>query len=278
MNGGITVTGLTAQEGSGRRIRSLESAAQRRRPGNRRPGHQRPDLITGVERPSLDERRQSHALPSAWPPGGLPVNGLDRRHSRRAAAFGSIGRTARLGVERHRRRTQRSSSSLYVLVLSVILDFATRPFWFLSRLRCSSAATAWPTETMGHWFKDHAKAVLIGLLFAEIGAVFVYFALRRWPDGWWIVAGARVLDGDRSSSSTSRRSCSCRCSTRSSRWRRPLLRDRLTALASKAGTRIMGVYEWTLSDRTKKANAALAGMGQHAAYSSVGHPAGGVFG
>ena len=39
------------------------------------------------------------------------------------------------------------------------------------------------------------------------------------------------------------------------------MRDRLTALASKAGTRIMGVYEWTLSDRTKKANAALTGMG-----------------
>ena len=39
------------------------------------------------------------------------------------------------------------------------------------------------------------------------------------------------------------------------------LTDRLTALASKAGTRIMGVYEWTLSDRTKKANAALTGMG-----------------
>jgi STE24 endopeptidase len=40
-----------------------------------------------------------------------------------------------------------------------------------------------------------------------------------------------------------------------------MLRDRLTALARKAGTRIMGVYEWTLSDRTKKANAALTGMG-----------------
>jgi STE24 endopeptidase len=39
------------------------------------------------------------------------------------------------------------------------------------------------------------------------------------------------------------------------------LRDRLTALASRAGTRVMGVYEWTLSDRTKKANAALTGIG-----------------
>ena len=39
------------------------------------------------------------------------------------------------------------------------------------------------------------------------------------------------------------------------------LRDRLTVLASKTGARIKGVYEWTLSDRTKKANAALTGVG-----------------
>jgi STE24 endopeptidase len=39
------------------------------------------------------------------------------------------------------------------------------------------------------------------------------------------------------------------------------LRDRLTALAAQANTTVMGVYEWTLSDRTKKANAALAGLG-----------------
>ena len=30
------------------------------------------------------------------------------------------------------------------------------------------------------------------------------------------------------------------------------LRDRLTALAASANTTIRGVYEWTLSDRTKK--------------------------
>ena len=28
------------------------------------------------------------------------------------------------------------------------------------------------TETMGHWLKDHVKAVTIGLVFAEIGALF----------------------------------------------------------------------------------------------------------
>ena len=39
VNGGITVTGLESQEASGRRIRSLEVAAQRRGAGNRRPRH-----------------------------------------------------------------------------------------------------------------------------------------------------------------------------------------------------------------------------------------------
>src|SRR5262249_53181041 len=47
---------------------------------------------------------------------------------------------------------------------------------------------------------------------------------------------------------------------------KPLERDtlvkRLVALADRAGARVMGVFEWRLSDRTKKANAALTGIGQ----------------
>ena len=149
--------------------------------------------------------------------------------------------------------------ALYVLVLSLLFDAATLPFsvyrGFLLEQRYGLA-----TETIGHWLKDHAKAVVIGVLFAEAAAVFVYFTLRHWPGSWWVLAGLgyalvtivlvnlapvvllplfftfKPLQKD-------------------------ALRDRLTALASKAGTHVMGVYEWTLSDRTKKANAALAGIG-----------------
>ncbi len=39
------------------------------------------------------------------------------------------------------------------------------------------------------------------------------------------------------------------------------LRDRLTKLGERAGTRVRGVYEWKLSEKSKKANAALTGMG-----------------
>jgi STE24 endopeptidase len=42
---------------------------------------------------------------------------------------------------------------------------------------------------------------------------------------------------------------------------RDSLRDRLLTLADRAGARVLSVLEWRLSDRTKKANAALAGIG-----------------
>ena len=149
--------------------------------------------------------------------------------------------------------------ALYVLTLSLVIDVATLPFSFYRGFQLERRYGL-STETMGHWLKDHAKAVAMGLVFAELGACVVYVALRSWPGAWWAIAGAaysivaivlvsvapvlllplfftfKPLD-------------------------RATLRDRLTALALKAGTRIMGVYEWTLSDRTKKANAALTGMG-----------------
>jgi STE24 endopeptidase len=148
---------------------------------------------------------------------------------------------------------------IYVLALCLLFDAATLPFGlyrgFLLERRYGLA-----TETIGHWLKDHAKSVLIGVLFAEAGAVFVYFTLRHWPGSWWLVAGVgyslvtivlvnlapvvllplfftfKPLQKD-------------------------VLRNRLTELATRAGTRVIGVYEWTLSDRTKKANAALTGIG-----------------
>ena len=149
--------------------------------------------------------------------------------------------------------------AFYVLILSLLFDAATLPFGlyrgFLLERRYGLS-----TETMGHWLKDHAKAVLVGVVFAELGAIFVYFTLRNWPGSWWAIAGvgysfvAIVLV-----------SIAPVVLLPLFFTFKPLekasLRDRLTALASKAGTRIMGVYEWTLSDRTKKANAALTGMG-----------------
>ena len=150
--------------------------------------------------------------------------------------------------------------ALSVLALSVLVDLATLPFslyrGFLLERRYGLS-----TETLAHWLKDHAKAVLIGVLFAEAGAVFVYYALGNWPAAWWVIAGAGY-----SVIAVILTSLAPVVLLPLFFTFRPLekdaLRERLTSLASRAGTRIMGVYEWTLSDRTKKANAALTGIGR----------------
>jgi STE24 endopeptidase len=146
-----------------------------------------------------------------------------------------------------------------VAVLSLFLNLATLPFafykGFLLERRYGLA-----TETMMHWVKDHLKAVGIGLVFGEAGAIFVYYALRHWPATWWIVSGigytliaivlvnlAPVL--------------LLPLFYRFKPLDKADLRDRLTSLAARSNTTIKGVYEWTLSDRTKKANAALTGLG-----------------
>jgi STE24 endopeptidase len=149
--------------------------------------------------------------------------------------------------------------ALYVLALSLVFDGATLPFGFY-RGFLLERRFGLSTETVGHWLKDHAKAVLIGVAFAELGAVFVYNAMRTWPDLWWAIAGAGYAIFAIVLVSIAPVVLLPLFFTF-----RPLekvtLTERLTALSSRAGTRIMGVYEWTLSDRTKKANAALTGLG-----------------
>jgi len=151
------------------------------------------------------------------------------------------------------------SVALYVVVLSIVLDAATLPLSFykgyLLERRYGLA-----TESAGHWVRDHLKAVAIGLLFAEAGATFVYATLRHWPTSWWLISALAY-----SLVILSLVNLAPIVLLPLFYTFRPLektvLRERLTGLAAKANTSVRGVYEWTLSDRTRKANAALTGIG-----------------
>jgi STE24 endopeptidase len=110
------------------------------------------------------------------------------------------------------------------------------------------------------WAWDEIKSFLIGLLLAGIVVELIYGAIRVAPQRWWLIAWAVFMglsvffvqiapvvlfplfykfqpleDED--------------------------LRERLLQLCRRAGTRVRGVYEWKLSAKSKKANAALTGLG-----------------
>jgi STE24 endopeptidase len=110
------------------------------------------------------------------------------------------------------------------------------------------------------WLWDETKGFLVGLVIATIVVELLYFTLRQWPQYWWLLAWGifmvlfvalaqlapvllfpifykfEPLDNED-------------------------LRRRLVVLSEHAGTHVRGIYRWKLSEKSKKANAALTGLG-----------------
>lgn len=117
------------------------------------------------------------------------------------------------------------------------------------------------TQTIGHWAIERAKGLAVGGAFALAGFNLLYAALRRWPRGWWLAAGAgfsviTILLANLAPVVL------MPIFYRITPLGREGLRERLVALAGRAGVRVVSAYEWHISDRTKKANAALTGLGR----------------
>lgn len=148
--------------------------------------------------------------------------------------------------------------ALYVLMLSVIgklvglgLDYYS--FRLEHQFHLSN-------QKFGSWAWDQVKGWLVGLVISVLLAEIVYALIRWQPQAWWITAWAvfvvlfivfaqlapvvlfpifykfRPLENEE-------------------------LKQRLVRLGERAGTRVRGVYEWKLSEKSKKANAALTGLG-----------------
>lgn len=117
------------------------------------------------------------------------------------------------------------------------------------------------TETLPRWLADQGKSTALGLALASLGGGAVYATMAWSPQWWWLIAAVlaslfvvvmvavapvallplfysfKPLD-------------------------RPALVERLVALARRTGAEIFGIFEWSLSGHTRKANAALTGLGR----------------
>ena len=150
--------------------------------------------------------------------------------------------------------------SVYVVLLGLLNEVIGLPFAFYQGVTLERRYGL-STQTTARWWFDHLKAGLVALVFGLLGALIVCSLIRSDPERWWILAAAiftivmvglvqlapvlllplfyefKPLD-------------------------REALVQRLVALANRAGATVMGVFEWRLSDKTRKANAALTGIGR----------------
>jgi STE24 endopeptidase len=117
------------------------------------------------------------------------------------------------------------------------------------------------TQSIAHWWGEHAKAAGVGLVLT-MAAAFAVWRLLLWsPDWWWVLATAAfaivlVVLAQLAPVVLLPLFYDIKPLERVS------LSERLVALADRAGARVLGVFEWRLSDRTRKANAALTGVGR----------------
>ena len=149
---------------------------------------------------------------------------------------------------------------LYVVLLFVAAELIELPLAYYLGVTLERRYGL-STQTILSWWADHLKAAGIGVVFLACGSVVVSLIIRAQPERWWVMAAvgfsavmivlaqlAPVLLLPIFYEFTP--------------LDRPALRERLMALAERAGAKVLGIFEWRLGDKTKKANAALTGIGR----------------
>jgi STE24 endopeptidase len=117
------------------------------------------------------------------------------------------------------------------------------------------------TQPMAKWWLDWLKGAAVTLVFAAIASTIVFSLLVWRPDAWWwlaAIAFSLVLVVLAQLAPILLMPLFYEIKP----LERAALVARLVALAERAGARVLGVFEWRLSDRTNRANAALAGIGR----------------
>jgi len=111
------------------------------------------------------------------------------------------------------------------------------------------------------WAWDQTKGFALSFLISQLLVQIVYFLIRLQPQWWWVTGWALFM------------LLSVLLAHIAPVVLFPLfyhfhaladqdLTERLTRLSEKAGANVRGVYEWMLSEKTRKANAALMGLGR----------------
>jgi STE24 endopeptidase len=110
------------------------------------------------------------------------------------------------------------------------------------------------------WIWDEVKGLLVSAVLAGVLVEMLYFIIRQFPEHWWLLAwlgflGVAVLMAQLAPVVL------FPIFYKFEPLQDEELKSRLVRLGERAGTRVRGVYKWHLSEKSKKANAALTGLG-----------------
>ncbi len=147
----------------------------------------------------------------------------------------------------------------YVALLLLLNEIGSLPLAFYSGF-VLERRYGLSQERLGRWLLDQVKSFAVGLVLSSAAGAIVYAFIRLSPERWWAPAGAvfaLLIVGFANLAPVLLIPLFYRVKPLD----RETLRARLLTLAERAGARVLGAYEWGLSEKTRKANAALTGIG-----------------
>jgi STE24 endopeptidase len=172
-----------------------------------------------------------------------------------ATGWSSTLRDAAIRLSREHYALQLFYYVLFLSIFSKILGFGLDFYSFRLEHRFNLS-----NQRLTGWLKDQAKGWLLGLLLATVLCEIIYALIRTSPEHWWIFAWL-VFIGLVIFFAQIAPVVLFPLFYKFVPLQNDELRARLVRLGERAGTRVRGVYEWKLSEKSKKANAALTGLG-----------------
>jgi STE24 endopeptidase len=149
--------------------------------------------------------------------------------------------------------------AVYVVFLAILNELIALPAAFY-RSFVLERRYGLSREGVPEWFRDHAKASMLGMLFGLAAAEVLYLTIRVSPAMWWL-ASAVLFTGAVILLTQLTPIVLLPLFYRFAPLDRQSLRARLLALSRRAGVPVVGIYEWGLGAKTRRANAALVGSG-----------------
>jgi STE24 endopeptidase len=149
--------------------------------------------------------------------------------------------------------------AVYVALLALLNELGSLPLAFYGGFVLERRYGLSPQSSRA-WLADQLKGLALTLVLGIGAASILYFFIHRYPQGWWLPAAAvfaLLIVGLANIAPLVLLPLfySVKPLTRES------LRSRLLALGERAGARVLDAYEWGLGEKTRKANAALTGIG-----------------
>jgi STE24 endopeptidase len=151
------------------------------------------------------------------------------------------------------------SIAVYTVAVGAIFKVFDLPLsffsgYFLEHRFCLSR------QSIADWTKDQAKAIAVGAPLSIAGVQVIYALFRSSPSHWWVYAALIFI------------AFAVVMTKLAPVLLLPLffkfkpvedqsMQSRVERLARRTQTAICGVFEWTLSEKTRKANAAVVGWG-----------------